>query len=574
MLRCLRILVMLLVMAAVVETTLVQPSSAASPTAAPRLSSAIDFKPQFSRRHTIFRRLAVKRAAAASKIRVSCKGGGCPFKVRTRMVRAKAPSYSLMSLVGRAKLRPRTVLEVRVTKPNTLGTLVRFRIRAAAAPTVTLSCQAPGASRPSRCTSTRRKAKPAATTPTSPSPAAIEPTTAMPAAATTTSEPPTATTTAAAPTTTASTTTSTVPTPTTVPTTTSTVPATSTTVPATTTTPAQSPAPPSVDRLRFGVYPWGGVGCVEQCAPAVPENANQSMAMVKQLKGSRSFVVHVYGHYDGVSNASADSLLGEATWWSSNGLKVAAVLRYRPADAGKAAGYGAWVRTQTRRLAALPGTISIQIANEPNNQAPNAGDGSYPGVINAIATAVPAARAEVMAANRPDILIGFNWAAGESPTTTEPMWAALKQAGGSAFTQAVGFVGVNVYPGTWSPPIATSAITAAQVEATMRSALDAARNKHMVAAGVGGAGIVIGETGYPTTAARPAAAQDLVLRAIVGVAEATKAIFGVTGVYWFSLRDGNTASGQLENGYGLLRDDFTPKPAFTTLQGLVASMGA
>ena len=556
MLRCLRFLVVLLVMAAVVGTSLVQPSSAASSPAAPQLNAAIDFKPQFSRRHTVFRRLAVKPATVASEIRVSCKGGGCPFKVRTRMVRAKAASYSLVSLVGGAKLRPRTVLEVRVTKPSTLGTLVRFRIRAAAAPTVTLSCQAPGASRPSRCASTRRKAEPSGTTPTTPTTVTTEPTTTTPATTPTSTTTPTTTTTTEPPT-------ATTPTPT-----------STTTTASTTTTPVQSPAPPSVDRLRFGVYPWGGVGCVEQCAPAVPENANQSMAMVKQLKGSRSFVVHVYGHYDGVSNASADSLLGEATWWSSNGLKVAAVLRYRPADAGKAAGYGAWVRTQTRRLAALTGTISIQIANEPNNQAPNAGDGSYPGVINAIATAVPAARAEVVAASRPEILIGFNWAAGESPATTEPMWAALKQAGGSAFTQAVGFVGVNVYPGTWSPPIATSAITAAQVEATMRSALDAARNKHLVAAGVGGAALVIGETGYPTTAARPAAAQDLVLRAIVGVAEATKAIFGVTGVYWFSLRDGNTASGQLENGYGLLRDDFTPKAAFTTLQGFVASIGA
>ncbi len=96
----------------------------------------------------------------------------------------------------------------------------------------------------------------------------------------------------------------------------------------------------------------------------------------------------------------------------------------------------------------------------------------------------------------------------------------------------------------------------------------------MVAAGVGGAGIVITETGYPTTDARTATLQDLVLRTIVGVAETTKSIFGVTGVYWFSLRDGNTASGQLENGYGLLRDDYTPKPAFTTLQGLVATTGA
>ena len=179
-----------------------------------------------------------------------------------------------------------------------------------------------------------------------------------------------------------------------------------------------------------------------------------------------------------------------------------------------------------------------------------------------------------MAAGRPEILIGFNWAAGDNPATTEPMWAALKQAGGTAFTQAVGFVGVNIYPGTWTPLLATGAVTAAQVDATTRNALDAVRNKHMVAAGVGGAGIVIAESGYPTTPARTAATQALVLQSVIGAAEATKAIFGVTGVYWFSLRDGNTASGQLENGYGLLRDDYTPKPAFTMLQGLVAATGA
>lgn len=552
----LRLLVVLLVAAAGVGTAFAAPASAATPKPVAQLDSSVDLRTQSSRRHTIFRRLAVRPVRAGSRIRVSCRGRGCPFKLKTRKVRATARSYSLTSLVRGAKLRPRALLEIRITKPRTIGTVVRFRIRSAASPQRSVLCQAPAARRPSACSSTGRKRGPA------PAAAHTATSTSTPASTSTPTATSTPATTSAAPTTSAA---APAPAP----------PPSTTTNPATDATPAAAaPAPPVVGRLRFGVYPWGGVGCVEQCAPAIPENADRSMAMVKQLKGSRSFVVHVYGHYDGVSNASADSLLGEATWWSSNGLKVAAVLRYRPADAGKAAGYGAWVRTQTRRLAALTGTISIQIANEPNNQAPNAGDGSYPGVINAIATAVPAARAEVVAANRPEILIGFNWAAGETPTTTEPMWAALKQAGGSAFTEAVGFVGVNVYPGTWSPPIATSAITAAQVGETMRSTLDAARNKHLPAAGVGGATLVIGETGYPTTAARSPETQDMVLQAIVGVAESTKAIFGVTGVYWFSLRDGNTASGQLENGYGLLRDDYTPKPAFTTLQGLVASIGA
>ncbi len=517
MIRCLRVLVVLLGLLAAGEGTAFAIVSSAAASGAPaQAHSTVDFQPRSSRRHTVFRSLSVRPAQAGSRIRVSCRGGGCRFRARTRNVRAKARSYSLTSLVRRAKLRPRALLEVRITTPSTRRTIVRFRIRSGASPRITRLCQAPGARRPLACTAT--------------------------------TDPADATTATARP--------------------------TSTTAAATAPTSPVSVPPPVVDRLRFGVYPWGGVGCVAQCAPAVAENANATLAMVKQLKGSRAFVVHVYGQYDGVSDASADSLLSEASWWSSNGLKVAAVLRYRPADASRSAGYQAWVRTQARRLAALSGTISIQIANEPNNPAPGAGDGSYPGVVDAIARAVPAARAEVVAASRPDVKIGFNWAAGETPTTTEPLWAALRQAGGSAFTQAVGFVGVNVYPGTWSPLLSTGPVTAAQIDATMRGALHAARNKHMVAAGVSGAGIVITETGYPTTATRTAAAQDLVLRAIVDAAEATKAIFGVTGVYWFSLRDGNTASGQLENGYGLLRDDYTPKPAFTTLQGLVATLGA
>lgn len=543
MTRSLLVLGLLFVVVASVGGVFV-PSPAAASSAAPRLDSVVDFRPQSSRRHTVFRRLAVKPADAQSSIRVSCRGAGCPFKVRTRKVRATARSYSLTSLVRGARLRPRTVLEVRVTKRRTFGRVIRFKMRSAAAPKVTITCQTPDASGQSACTSAKRKPEPApTTTPTTTTPTTTTPTTTTPTTTTSTTS-------------------------------TSTTPPTTATIPTAATTPSLSPAPPAVDRLRFGLYPWGAVGCVEQCAPSVPENADKSMAMVKQLKGSRSLVVHLYGDYNGVSDASADRLLSEASWWSSNGLKISAVLRYRPADAGKAAGYPAWIRTQTRRLAALTGTTSVQIANEPNNPAPDAGDGSYPGVVNAIAAGVPAARAEVVAAGRPDILIGFNWAAGESPTTTEPMWAGLKQAGGSAFTQAVGFVGVNVYPGTWTAPITTGTLTAAHIESTMRSTLDAARNKHMVAAGVSGAGLVITETGYPTTAARTASMQDLVLRTVVGVAEATKSIFGVTGVYWFSLRDGNTASGQLENGYGLLRDDYTPKPAFSTLQGLVASIGA
>lgn len=338
---------------------------------------------------------------------------------------------------------------------------------------------------------------------------------------------------------------------------------------------AAAASAPAGDRLRFGVYPWSTVGCIKRCAQSVAENARESLRAVKRLKGRRAFVVHLYGEYDGVSDDSADRLVREASWWGSHGLQVAAILRYRPRPGGSPAGYRNWMGRQASRLAALPATISIQVANEPTNLATNAGDGGYPGVIEAIATAVPAAREAVVAAGRPDILIGFNWHAGIRPNgTTEPFWSALRTIGGVEFTQAVGFVALNIYPGTWSAPLAPRAPTTKHIHATVQSTLHALRHSHMPAAGVPQAAIVIGETGYPTSARRNPATQARVLSAITGAVNAARRTYGVTDLYWFALRDGRSASRDLENGYGLLRDDYKPKRAFTTLRALIARIGA
>ncbi len=325
--------------------------------------------------------------------------------------------------------------------------------------------------------------------------------------------------------------------------------------------------------LRFGIYPWGSVGASATIAPSVPENADASMAAVQQLRGGHPFVVHLYASYTDTSMATADGMISEATWWSANGLKVAAVLRYTPTDASQAAGYVPWVRALTKRLAAIPGTVSIQIANEPNNLWPGTGDGAFPGVIAAIAAGVPAARRELVADRRPDVLVGFNWASGSAPTTTDPMWRQLRQAGGTAFTSAVGFVAVNTYPGTWSPPSSIVAPTSTQIAAGITSTLKALRLTDMPAAGVGAAAIVIGETGYPTSLMRTEVTQSAVVAAIISTVNSIKATYGVSDLYLFDLRDGNTGSGQLENGYGILHDDYSPKPAFATLQQLVASIG-
>jgi hypothetical protein len=64
-----------------------------------------------------------------------------------------------------------------------------------------------------------------------------------------------------------------------------------------------------------------------------------------------------------------------------------------------------------------------------------------------------------------------------------------------------------------------------------------------------------------------------VLSATVRTVQRVRATYGVTDLRWFSLRDANTGSGQLENGYGLLRSDLSPKAAYWTYRRLVAAGG-
>jgi hypothetical protein len=328
--------------------------------------------------------------------------------------------------------------------------------------------------------------------------------------------------------------------------------------------------------LHFGVYPWAGAGAVNPTDPQVADDPAKAIAAARVLKGSRTLTMHLYGQYTGIDNGEANALISDANWWSDNGMRVEMVLRYRPARADLAAGYVPWVQNVATRLAALPGLVALQIGNEPNNTTSTAaGDGAYPGVIDAIAHGVPAARTALVAAGRRDVKVGFNWAAGNSPCATERMWSSLRAAGGSAFTSSVGWVGIDVYPGTWSGPSQTTFPTASLVNTTITDSLRCLRTRHMITAGLpASVTITVAETGYPTDADRSDATQAAVLQQTIASVESVRYKYGVTDLRWFALRDANTASGQLENGYGLLRDDYTPKPAFTAYQQIIAAEGA
>jgi PKD repeat protein len=103
-------------------------------------------------RGTRIRELVV-HAPAGARIRVRCRGRGCPFRsfARKADVHVYAARIVRIHRLRKHLLRPGTLIEIRVTKRGEVGKFTRFRIRKGKPPKRTDRCLEPGVKRPARC---------------------------------------------------------------------------------------------------------------------------------------------------------------------------------------------------------------------------------------------------------------------------------------------------------------------------------------------------------------------------------------------------------------------------------------
>jgi hypothetical protein len=102
-----------------------------------------------SRKGTRVLRLRVRDAPAGARVTIRCLGKRCRFERRRSKVKANGTA-NLRRLVRR-RLRPRTMLEVRITAPNSIGKVVRYPIRRGRLPESRTLCLPPQAKKPVRC---------------------------------------------------------------------------------------------------------------------------------------------------------------------------------------------------------------------------------------------------------------------------------------------------------------------------------------------------------------------------------------------------------------------------------------
>lgn len=334
-------------------------------------------------------------------------------------------------------------------------------------------------------------------------------------------------------------------------------------------------APAPGPRLHFGIGPRlaGEIG-EEQATPMVPEDWRRRDRALKRLAGDRSFTVRLNRLFLSDGWKGIRRFRKMARHYGRLGLGVELQVRYhpRPEQDGDVRAWLEYVRRVVRAFGPIRAVESLQITNEVNLAiSPNTSDGAWKHSMAALVSGVETARRYSNRIGYGRLKIGFNFAWRFGVADDAAFWDALGEKGGAELRRATDWIGLDLYPGTYLPP---ASVIEDYGDAYLE-ALAQMRECYMPKAGFGPRfPIEIEETGWPTGPGRSEAEQKEILREFVTTAHRYRGTYGITDFRWFGLRDNNSAGPDYQSYFGLLRDDYTPKPAFYEYLTRVSKLGA
>jgi hypothetical protein len=328
--------------------------------------------------------------------------------------------------------------------------------------------------------------------------------------------------------------------------------------------------------LRFGIDPEaaGSVGSTQ--GSVRPEDPAKAFAALSALRpAGKELVLRVNRLFWSDGEAGIQRFQQIVAADDAAGYDVELQVRYHPtaAQEGDIAAWTQYVRHVVDVFGPDPHVVAMTITNEDNiNVSANTSDGSYRNATGALTAGVVAARAEADAHGWRRLSFGFTYAWRFSPSGDAAFWSALAQ-GGPAFVAALGFVGVDAYPGSFYPPAIAPGDSAGQ---EMVKALATVRECWMPMARLpAGVPIWVTENGYPTTpGTHTEAEQAQALDDMVTAVRDHSATYNVSDYRWFNLRDNDSTGTGTFDTDGVLRDDYTRKPSFARLQALIGAFGA
>lgn len=323
--------------------------------------------------------------------------------------------------------------------------------------------------------------------------------------------------------------------------------------------------------LTFGIYPLSAAGTPFGLAAGPADDYQKIQSALRDLRGdskklfSRTYLIYTK-EWEAKMLANADRylksiLLGDLTIGCGDWTK-----NHEPdVELDNWLGF---IRKVINRYGSH--LASLQITNEPNLSFM---EGSKSYIMPALVEGVIAAKKEAQSLNLP-IKIGFG-SVPESPASVPRFWENLAKTGSSTFINSVDFVGHNFYVDVFEDqPLDLKEIPAA-VEQTLRHL-----RENLAAAGIhASVPIRVTENGWPTgknpvaNIERSYEQQSLVLETVIRTIYHLRMEFNISHYGLFGLRDADSSKDDLFHQYGIMRDDYSPKPAYHTFKKLIQGLG-
>jgi hypothetical protein len=118
----------------------------------PRVLTGVSSGWRFHGKYLRFTKLELVDVPDQATVELRCRGRGCFKRVRRQSLPRGSERFKLTRTLKRAKLRPGARLEVRILRTDTIGKIVRYRIRKGTQdPATSIRCLRPGAAAPHAC---------------------------------------------------------------------------------------------------------------------------------------------------------------------------------------------------------------------------------------------------------------------------------------------------------------------------------------------------------------------------------------------------------------------------------------
>jgi hypothetical protein len=332
--------------------------------------------------------------------------------------------------------------------------------------------------------------------------------------------------------------------------------------------------------VRFGVDPGiaGSIGGAQ--LPSVADDPARDLSAARRLRPPRrALVMRLNRLFWSDGQAGINHFKRMTARYTRAGFEVELQVRYHPAPSrsGDLGGWVRYVRHVVDSFGANRRVVAMTITNEVNVKvSPNTSDGSYPRAEDALIRGIEAAHREAVRRGYRQLRFGFTYAYRFVPNQDAEFFAYLGAHGGKRFRESLGFVGLDFYPGTIYPP---STAPGDSYRAEFAQAAGVLRDCLMPMARIGRrVPIWITENGVPSGSSSDAH-QAAALRELVDAVHDYSGTFNITDYRWFTLRDSSssppaTVLGPTFSSDGLLRADYTPKPAFAAYRSLIGKFGA